>query len=95
MKTNAYYLYLLGRIDKVAAFQDGLTLEERKNKELVKQVTFALLFMTADKIANEASREDTYPEEVSIACMALTYSDIYEIVQLLVVEPEIMNYELT
>lgn len=95
MKTNAYYLYLLGRIDKVAAFQDGMTAKERENKDLVKQVTFSLLFMTADKIANEASREDIYPKEVSDACISLTYSDIYEIVQLLITEPEIENYELT
>jgi len=92
MKDNPFYLYLLGRIDKVAQFQDGITEEESENKELVKQVLFSMIYMTADKIAQEASRNDRFPAKVSKACVSLTYTDIYKITELLMVEPEVLDY---
>jgi len=92
MKNNAYYKYLIANIDRIAEFQEGMTEDERKNEELMKNVLFSVLFTTINRIAVLAAREDKFPEEVSNACVALTYTDVYEITKLIVKQPEIMNY---
>jgi len=89
-KTNKYYFYLVGRIDKVAGFQDGMSKEERANDK----IRFNVLFMTIDRIAAEISKGNTeYPKDLYNACICLTYTDIYTLTEMIINHPEIINYE--
>ena len=89
MKKNAFYLYLLSNIDKVAEFQDGMTPVERANKKLL----FCVLFMTIDRLAAEIAVRDGFKAQIFKACISMTYTDIYAITELIVKQPEILEYE--
>jgi len=89
MNKNAYYIYLLARIDKIAEFQDGMNATERLDKDLL----FNVLFMTIDRIASEIARKDGHTLDLINACSGLTYTDVRDITTLIIKEPEILNYE--
>jgi hypothetical protein len=88
VKKNPFYLHLTTHSDRLEACLDGMTPEEAKNDK----ITFCIVFMTIDRIASSISREELgLHSSIVLACVALSYTDIYLLTEMMINDLELTN----